>query len=170
MAEENNNSTETENDVAAALPSRSKAPMVFAAVGILGLGAAAFMALRGRTPEATLPAKVQAAPKVEADNDMGPVFRLEPFIANLQSEDGEMHYLKLSLAVELTEKGSVEVFEKHVPRVRNEVLLAISGLKMRDVLAPENKPVLSAKLRDRIAEAAGKQLVHRIYMTEFVVQ
>jgi flagellar FliL protein len=99
-----------------------------------------------------------------------PVVTMQPFVVNLVDESGEQRYLKITLAVELSARRFEKIFEHQTPRVRNAVLMQMSSLKTGDVLGAQNKKALIDKLRTEVQAIIGKNGVHDVYLTEFVVQ
>lgn len=96
--------------------------------------------------------------------------KVEPFIANLQSEDDEMHYIKCSITVELPAESAKDKLEKKLPRIRQDVLLYLSGLTMAQTNGGEAKKKLRDGIDAVVKNAAGKSLIKNVYVVELVVQ
>ena len=180
----------TAAELQAALP-KSKLPLILAFVGVGGAAAGGGLFFASKGSHAPAPGgeakhaaaadhEEAASDEAEAEDagddggsDTGPigtVAKLDPFIVNLLSEDGEMHYLKFNLAVELANEGAVPELEKRSARIRHRVLLALSGLKVADALGLENKKKIQAELQKNIVAAAGRKVARKVYITEYVVQ
>ena len=117
-------------------------------------------------------AAAEAAPPPEeppAESGGESVITLAPFIVNLEDE-GEAHFLKVTIAVELISPKWAKHFEHDVPKVRNAVLLLLGNLKMASTQGTENKRRILEQLRTTITEAAGKKDIRDVYLTEFVIQ
>ncbi len=105
----------------------------------------------------------------EGEGPAESVITLAPFIVNLEDE-GEAHFLKVTIAVELVSPKWAKHFEHDVPKVRNAVLLLLGNLKMASTQGTENKRRILEQLRTTITEAAGKKDIRDVYLTEFVIQ
>ena len=109
-----------------------------------------------------------AAPK---EGESFPTIKLDPaFVANLTDEAGEQHYLKISLVVELSSAKFEKVLESRTPKLRNAILLYLSGLRTGDTVGVENKKAMIEHLRSNAQDVLGKGSVRDIYLTEFVIQ
>jgi flagellar FliL protein len=101
-------------------------------------------------------------------------FALEPMTVNLQSDDGETHYLRIGLTLKLNDQQTQEHLTTHMPEIRSRVLLALSN-KHPDELAPlDGKRALAkelAALIEQPTETGGAPVhVDDVLFTEFVVQ
>jgi flagellar basal body-associated protein FliL len=105
----------------------------------------------------------------EGEGPSESVITLAPFIINLEDE-GEAHFLKVTIAVELISPKWAKHFEHDVPKVRNAVLLLLGNLKMSSTQGTENKKRILEQLRTTIIDTAGKKDVRDVYLTEFVIQ
>ena len=126
---------------------------------------------------AAAPAAAEAAPEEppkaeeEGGEGAGPsVITLAPFVVNLEDENGETHFLKMTVAVELNGGKWSKYFEHQTPKVRNSVVLLLSNLKISQTQGQANKRKLVEDLKVAISEAVGKHAVKEIFLTEFVIQ
>jgi flagellar FliL protein len=144
-------------------------------IALLAAGAAAagtwfFMSRHGATP-APAQAAAAAAP---APSAVPVFFPLEPMTVNLQSDDGQQHYLRIGLTLKLNDPRVQQQLTDHMPEVRSRVLLALSN-KHPDDLAPlEGKRALATELRTLIEQPNDKGAppisIDDVLFTEFVVQ
>lgn len=101
-------------------------------------------------------------------------FPLEPMTVNLQSDDGQQHYLRIGLTLKLNDPKVQQELTDHMPEVRSRVLLALSN-KHPDDLAPlDGKRALATELKTLIEQPTDKGaapvVVEDVLFTEFVVQ
>ncbi len=101
-------------------------------------------------------------------------FPLEPMTVNLQSDDGQQHYLRIGLTLKLNDPKVQQQLTDHMPEIRSRVLLALSN-KHPDDLAPlEGKRALATELKTLIEQPTDKGAapvnVEDVLFTEFVVQ
>ncbi|WP_233803896.1 flagellar basal body-associated protein FliL [Paraburkholderia sp. HP33-1] len=136
------------------------------AAGAAGAGVWFFMSKR-----APVAASAEAAPAPPA----APLFfPLESMTVNLQSDDGQQHFLRIGLTLKLGDAATQQVLTDHMPEVRSRILLALSN-KHPDELAPlEGKRALAEELKTLISEptdrGAAPIRVQDVLFTEFVVQ
>jgi flagellar protein FliL len=139
------------------------------AAGATGAGTWFFM-----SRHQTAPATAQAAAAAPAPPAVPVFFPLEPMTVNLQSDDGQQHYLRIGLTLKLNDTKVQQELTDHMPEVRSRVLLALSN-KHPDDLAPlDGKRALAAELKTLIEQPNDKGAapinVEDVLFTEFVVQ
>lgn len=79
-----------------------------------------------------------------------PVFvNLEPFTVNLVPETGDQ-YLQVTLSVEFEEPTAEQAVKLHMPKIRNNITLLLSGKKPSELLSKEGKEKLAEELRDAV--------------------
>lgn len=158
-----------------ATPGPMKRIILIVLIALLAAGAAAagtwfFMSRHGATP-APAQTATAAAP---APSAVPVFFPLEPMTVNLQSDDGQQHYLRIGLTLKLNDPKVQQQLTDHMPEVRSRVLLALSN-KHPDDLAPlEGKRALATELRTLIEQPNDKGAppisIDDVLFTEFVVQ
>ncbi|WP_114815252.1 flagellar basal body-associated protein FliL [Paraburkholderia kururiensis] len=165
--------TTTAPQAAAATPAKSgkmKRILVIAVIAILAAGVAGgatwfFMSRHAGTPAAPTPAPPPAPPVF---------FALEPMTVNLQSDDGETHYLRIGLTLKLADQKTQDKLTEHMPEIRSRVLLALSNKHPQDLAPLEGKRALAEELKKLIEQPTetGSAPVHvqDVLFTEFVVQ
>ncbi|APR37283.1 flagellar basal body-associated protein FliL [Paraburkholderia sp. SOS3] len=119
-------------------------------------------------------AAAQPAAQAPKPSPVPVFFALEPMTVNLQSDDGEQHYLRIGLTLKLNDQQTQEHLTQHMPEIRSRVLLALSN-KHPDELAPlDGKRALAkelAALIEQPTETGGAPVhVDDVLFTEFVVQ
>ncbi|WP_170159020.1 flagellar basal body-associated FliL family protein [Tibeticola sediminis] len=157
--------------------------MLFIIVGAvlvlaLGGGGAWWFLLRPKAaPDAAhapAPAKVEKEAKFIA---------LEPFVTNVQSNDGITHYLQVKIELKVYDPKLEERIKATTPEIRSTILriLAaqqadkVSSVEVRDALAAEILSAVNAILTGRKpgsghGEAAEEGPVAGVFFTAFVVQ
>jgi flagellar FliL protein len=108
----------------------------------------------------------------EAASAEGPshTVNLPPFLVNLGPDFSDMHYLKVSIGVEVADEEAAKVFEEHGAKVRNNVLMYLSTLRADEIQGAENRAKILARLRTEVKKAVGTKKVQGVYLTEFVIQ
>ena len=138
------------------------------AAGAAGAGTWFFMS---RHEPAPAPAQTASAAPALA---IPVFFPLEPMTVNLQSDDGQQHYLRIGLTLKLNDPKVQQQLTDHMPEIRSRVLLALSN-KHPDDLAPlDGKRALATELKTLIEQPTDKGAapvnVEDVLFTEFVVQ
>ena len=138
------------------------------AAGAAGAGTWFFMS---RHEPAPAPAQTASAAPALA---IPVFFPLEPMTVNLQSDDGQQHYLRIGLTLKLNDPKVQQQLTDHMPEIRSRVLLALSN-KHPDDLAPlDGKRALATELKTLIEQPTDKGVapvnVEDVLFTEFVVQ
>ncbi|REE20945.1 flagellar FliL protein [Paraburkholderia sp. BL27I4N3] len=162
--------TTAPQQAAPASPGPMKRIILIVLIAIIAAGAAGagvWFFMSKRTPTA---ASAEAAPPPPAPL----FFPLESMTVNLQSDDGQQHFLRIGLTLKLADAKTQQELTDHMPEVRSRILLALSN-KHPDELAPlEGKRALATELRTLIEQPTDKGAapihVQDVLFTEFVVQ
>lgn len=142
---------------------------------LAGGGAGAYWWFFMRQPA---PQTEQAPPPPEADKNAtkadgakreGRMVSLPPFLVNLADPAGR-RYLKLSMDVEVNAPAAVKEVEGQTAKVRDAIILLLSGKSYAELAAPEGKLLLKNEVADRLNQILGAPRVTRVYFTEFVIQ
>ncbi|WJF90464.1 flagellar basal body-associated protein FliL [Paraburkholderia bonniea] len=115
-----------------------------------------------------------AQPAVKLPPPLPVFFPLDPMTVNLQTDDGQPHYLRIGLTLKLRDVETQTQLTERMPEIRSRILLALSN-QHPDALSPlEGKRALAKELATLIAqptEAGTKPArVDEVLFTEFVVQ
>jgi flagellar FliL protein len=163
--------TTAPQQAAPASPGPLKRIILIALIALVAAGAAGagvWFFMSKRAPTAT---SAEAAPAPTA----APLFfPLESMTVNLQSDDGQQHFLRIGLTLKLGDAATQQQLTEHMPEVRSHILLALSN-KHPDELAPlEGKRALADELKTLIEQPAEKGAapirIQDVLFTEFVVQ
>ena len=153
-----------------AKPGPMKRIIVIALIAILAAAAAGgatwfFMSRH----EASAPAAPAAAPPA-----LPVYYALEPMTVNLQSDDGESHYLRIGLTLKLDSQATQDALVARMPEIRSRLLLALSNKHPSDLAPLDGKRALATELAVLISQPSGANEkpmhVDDVLFTEFVVQ
>jgi flagellar FliL protein len=98
---------------------------------------------------------------------LGTIVNPDPFVVNL--EDGN-NYLKIDMALELSDDDVKQEIEKRKPQIRDAVLLILSTKGLKDIKTSHGKIVLKDELLMRLNSFLSTGLIRNIYFTSFVIQ
>lgn len=134
-------------------------------VVVLAGGGAAFMLLKKGDDHAEDDEDVvetgKAKKKEKKGKDAHPVFvNLEPFTVNLVPETGDQ-YLQVTLSIEFEDPTADATAKLHMPKIRNNVTLLLSGKKASELLTKEGKEKLAAELKDTINDVLEPPKVNK---------
>lgn len=97
-------------------------------------------------------------------------FDIPSVVVDLRDGDNRIRHLKVGLTAELGEHTPVEEFKLTVPRAREAAITFLRSLSFEEVSDPQHFTAIKDELGKRIIEAMGEEHVHRIVLTDFVVQ
>ena len=166
-------------------PKKSKKLLIIVAAAlvlVLALGgAAAFFMMRNHNAEdgedeeavATETAKTS---KKKGGKEALPVYvALDAFTVNLIPESGEQ-FLQLILSVEVADIPTGDKIKTFTPKLRNNVMMLLSGKKASELLTKEGKEKLAGEIREQMNEvlAPGAKKadapVKEVLFTSFIIQ
>jgi len=91
-------------------------------------------------------------------------------VVDLRDSDGRIRHLKVGLTAELGDKVTTEEFKLVIPRAREATLTYLRSLAFEEVSDPQHFTAIKDELAKRVIEAVGEEKVHRLMLTDFVVQ
>ena len=91
-------------------------------------------------------------------------------VVDLRDADGRIRHLKVGLTAELAEQVTPEEFKLYLPRGREALLTYLRSLSFEDVSNSQQFLAIKDELCKRVTEAVGEELVHRMMLTDFVLQ
>ncbi len=99
---------------------------------------------------------------------------LEPaFVLNFEGKS-KARFMQIGLEVATSNDKSYAAVKKHLPVIRNEIVLLLSGQKYEEMVTPEGKEQLRAELIETIniilKQHKAKKGIDNIYFTSFVMQ
>lgn len=166
--------TTTANQQAApASPGPLKRIILIVLIAILAAGAAGagvWFFMSRRAPAAGSAATAGAPAPLPAPL----FFPLESMTVNLQSDDGQQHFLRIGLTLKLNDAKTQQELSEHMPEVRSRILLALSNKHPEELAPLEGKRALATELQTLIEQPTDKGAapihVQDVLFTEFVVQ
>ena len=151
---------------AAPNPKKKLLGMIIGAVVVLVLGGGVAWYLTSGSsdkPEGAAPAKVEQPEYIA----------LEPFTVNLQPENGEQ-YLQVQFTLQVQGPEQAQIIKDNMPKVRNRVLLLLSGKHASEISTVEGKQQLTkeivATLREPFVAKGKPQDVSDVLFTAFIIQ
>lgn len=144
--------------------------IISVAVLFMGMVGAGFFILWNKISQLPPdPAAVQEMPVEEDENVIGPLYSLDTMIVNL-SDHGGKRYLRVTMALELSDPEAVATIESRLPQVRDSILMILPTKKYEEISTTDGKIALRTEVMDKINTLMTKGRVNNIYFTEFVVQ
>jgi len=144
--------------------------IISVAVLFMGMVGAGFFILWNKISQVPVdPSKVAEMAVEEEENVIGPLYPLDTMIVNL-SDDGGKRYLRVTMALELSDPESVDTIESRLPQIRDAVLMILPTKTYDDVSTTDGKIALRNQVMEKINTLMTKGRVNNIYFTEFVVQ
>ncbi|ABE50239.1 MULTISPECIES: flagellar basal body-associated protein FliL [Methylobacillus] len=116
----------------------------------------------------------QDKPREEKVVAKEPVFvTLDTFTVNLQP-DPDDQYLQVDLTVQVEDQAQADIIKKHMPSVRNRILILLSSKKSSELLNIDGKKALASEIIAQLSEpfspGAKPQAVSDVFFTSFVIQ
>lgn len=97
----------------------------------------------------------------------------QPFVVNFQDE-GQLRYLQVTVSVMVTDPKAVEEVRRHMPRIRNNLVMLLSAQTREAMLSREGKEKLrkeaEAEVQKILREQTRQPGVKALYFTSFVMQ
>ncbi|MCB2147962.1 MAG: flagellar basal body-associated FliL family protein [Deltaproteobacteria bacterium] len=144
--------------------------IISVAVLFMGMVGAGFFILWNKISQVPQdPTKVAEMPVEEEENLIGPLYSLDTMIVNLADHGGK-RYLRVTMALELSDPEAVATVESRLPQVRDAVLMILPTKTYEDVSTTDGKIALRNQVMEKINTLMTKGRVNNIYFTEFVVQ
>ena len=109
-------------------------------------------------------ARVASAPRSEQQPEP-----LPEFTVNLADAPGN-RYLKIGMEVEFNTPEAGKTIQNETARVRDAIILLLSGKTVRELSAPDGKVMLKNEVASRLNQILGSAQVVRVYFTDFVIQ
>lgn len=177
MADEKAEQAEAKDDTAGGGGGKSKLLLLGGGLGALLLAGALAWWLglfQGSSGHAAAPAHGEAEKHASPSGGhggggLGAMVALDPFIANLNDEDGR-RYLKATLQLEFFDGAVPSEFNARLPQLRDLLLTLLSSKTFAEVRTPQGKAVLRDEIVTRLNHALRADLVKAVYFTEFIVQ
>ena len=169
--------------VEAAPPKKSKA-MLFIIIGVVVLliaGGAAFFLLKPKkevkeeigadAAQSTAGLTSESAvdpeePLEEGEEALGGIYPLETFVVNLTGGK----YVRIQIQVEFTTRDVPRTFIGKMVVVRDGIISALNKKTADAILAENGKDSVKSAVKDLINDILKKEVVKKVYFTQFIVQ
>lgn len=146
-------------------PPKSKLKLIVLASTVLLLGVGGFFGWKWYA------GRKVASETTQKPADMSIVYPLKSFIVNLADKTGVgKRYLKITMEIEVGGEEQRALVNRMVPQLRDTILLMLSSRTIEEITSMEAKLELKQVLLARMNRAVGKDVIQRLYFTEFVVQ
>lgn len=166
------------------VPKRSKKLLIIVAAALVLFvavaSAVAYLVLRNPgdadADEGEVAAESAPGEKKKSGKESPPVYvALEAFTVNLVPENGDQ-FLQLVMAIEVSDGQVGDRLKAYTPKLRNNVMLLLSGKKASELITREGKETLANEIRDLINDVLassnkGAELpVREVLFTSFIIQ
>ncbi len=166
-------------------PKSSKKMMMIIIAGVvllLIIGVLGGMFFGGFFDDEPAPTEISQSVEEEGDDDEESTeeveevsyWPLEPaFVLNFEGKS-KARFMQIGLEASMTSEKSYAAVKKHLPVIRNEIVLLLSGQKYEEMVTPDGKEQLRAELIETInnilKQHKAKKGIDNIYFTSFVMQ
>jgi flagellar FliL protein len=171
---------------AAEAPKKSKKLLIIVAVALVLLlaigGGAAFFLMKGQAnpdgEEGEVTTEKAKVDKKKGAKEVAPVYvALDAFTVNLVPENGDQ-FLQLIISIEVSDLHMGDKVKSYTPKLRNNVMMLLSGKKASELITREGKVTLANEIRDlinQILEPGSKAPpaeapVKEVLFTSFIIQ
>lgn len=158
---------------------KKKSPLmmiIIIAVACLGIGGgAAFFLLGSSSSDAEAETDTEEAAEEEAvASKEAYYFSLDPaFVVNFQGKS-RARFLQVNIDGMTREEVMKQEVTKHLPQIRNNIVLLLSSKTYDDLITPEGKETVRqevlAEIQKVMESETGKKGIENIFFTSFVMQ
>ena len=146
--------------------------IIVVALLIVGMMGAGFFLMwqKMSAMQAAVPPPGSEAEAEQEVKAVGPIFPLETIIVNL-ADSGGGRYLRVTMEFELAaEEGAEEEVTKRLAQVKDAMLTILPTKQFDQLTTVEGKNSLRDEIIAELNTVLGKELVTKIFFTEFVIQ
>lgn len=108
--------------------------------------------------------------KKEDDGKIGESVEMSPILVDARAKDGELHHLKVVLAIEIAEGTPKDEFMRYSPRGREAAVAYLRSQGFDDLASPAKYNEIRAELGKVFTEAVGEKRVGRVMVIDYVAQ
>ena len=108
--------------------------------------------------------------KSEKDGKVGESVEMSPILVDARAKDGELHHLKVVLAIEIAEGTTKEEFMRYSPRGREAAVAYLRSQGFDDLASPEHYTNIRGELAKEFTAAVGDKRVARVMVIDYVAQ
>lgn len=99
---------------------------------------------------------------------IGKLVPLETFLVNISGTRGRK-LVKINMELEVTNAEVQEEVEKIKPKIRDYIIIIVSGKTFNDISSKEGKDALREEIKNQINLFLTKGQITKIYFTEFIM-
>jgi flagellar FliL protein len=143
--------------------------LVFIVLLFMGAVGAGFFILWTKIDQIPKDHSAMGAAPVEEEVTLGPLHTLDTMIVNLADRGGK-RYLRVTMALELSDSDALPVVEERLPQIRDAILMILPTKNYGEISTTDGKVALREQLKEKINALLAMESVTNIYFTEFVVQ
>jgi flagellar basal body-associated protein FliL len=122
------------------------------------------------TDDDASPPAAKKQKKGEEDGKIGESVEMNPILVDARAKDGELHHLKVVLAIEIAEGTPKDDFMRYTPRGREAAVAYLRSQGFEDLASPEKYNQIRAELGKVFGEAVGAKRVARVMIIDYVAQ
>jgi flagellar basal body-associated protein FliL len=111
-----------------------------------------------------------SAKEHEKEKPIGETVELSPILVDARAEGGELHHLKVVLAIEIHEGTPKEEFMKYALRGREAAVAYLRSQPFEEISAPQHYADVRTELARKFTEATGEAHIARVMVIDFVAQ
>lgn len=99
---------------------------------------------------------------------IGKLVPLETFLVNISGTRGRK-LVKINMELEVTNAEVQEEVEKIKPKIRDYIIIIVSGKNYQDIATREGKDALREEIKNQINLFLTKGQISKVYFTEFIM-
>ncbi|MCD6380065.1 flagellar basal body-associated FliL family protein [bacterium] len=103
------------------------------------------------------------------ENKRGKIIQIEDILVNLK-ENNKLHYLKLTIGLEIGNSGMEEEIKARESSLKDIVISRITGKRVSDFDSDEEINALKKDLNDRLSKALQSGKLLHLYFSDFIIQ
>jgi flagellar basal body-associated protein FliL len=155
-------------------PKKSRLGLVLATVVVVVLVTGAAVAGTVFGPQLLKGSKkaepAASAKSEEKEKPIGETVEMSPILVDARAQNGELHHLKVVLAIEIHEGTPKEEFMKYSLRGREAAVAYLRSQSFEEIAAPQQYEAVRSELARKFTEATGEKHIARVMVTDFVAQ
>lgn len=178
VAENNAAEKKTEAPGAEVAPKSNKSSLIMMGLVamnmlvVIGVGYIVYTSQKTKEKEVTVDDYVKGAhhddkAKPPADELVGHIVKLEPFIVNLAESKGTKVF-KVNMELEVENAEVQDEVQKRIPQIRDIIIILLSSKNYRQISTPAGKEELKDEIRDTINTFLTRGKVIKVLFTEFL--
>lgn len=148
--------------------------LLFLLLLVIGGGAAAWRFFLQDIVASYMGGGDAAAPqteKVEAQpvSPVGLTIPMPQFTTNLADPLGQ-RFIRLTMEIEVADAKVGEEIARQNARIRDAILMLLSGKTYADIASTESKLMLKSEITDRLSTILGQGKIYQVFITDMVIQ